>query len=147
MACRKVSKFILSEMTNPRKAGGVILVILGAVLLLSMILNSTPQKFSLCLFYNLTGLPCPSCGMTHAFISLGHGDVHSAVLLNPASIPIYIATWVGCILALLQTVSGRKFIEIIWNKHRKILFPMILIMMAFVHPFANNPLLTCQTSI
>ena len=119
-------------MTNPRKAGGVILVILGAVLLLSIILDSAPQKFSLCLFYNLTGLPCPSCGMTRAFISLGHGDIHSAVLFNPASIPVYIAAWIGFIMALFQTVSGKKFIEIIWNKHRKILFPMILTMMAFV---------------
>jgi hypothetical protein len=129
---RIISKIISSEMANPRKAGAVILVILGTIILLSIVLDSAPQRLSLCLFRTFTGLPCPSCGMTRAFISLGHGDIYSAVLFNPASILIYIATWVGFILALLQTVYGKKYIEIIWSKYRKALFPLILTIMTSV---------------
>ncbi len=126
-----VSRILSSEMASPRKAGTVISVILGIIILLSLILDAAPQNVSLCLIHAFTGLPCPSCGMTRAFVSLGHGDIHTAVLLNPASIPIYIATWIVFVLALLQVAYGKKYIEIIWSKYRRILFPVILTMMAF----------------
>lgn len=129
---RMVSKIISSEMANSRKAGVVILFVLGTIILLSISLDHVPNNLSLCLFRTFTGLPCPSCGMTRAFISLGHGDIHSSILLNPASILIYIATWIGFLLALLQIVFGKKVIEIIWNKYKKILFPGILTIMALV---------------
>ena len=31
----------------------------------------------------MTGIPCPTCGMTRGMASLLHGDVHTALLLNP----------------------------------------------------------------
>ena len=128
---RAVSKNILAGMVSPRITGAVISVILGTIILLSIVLDSAPQKLALCLFNSATGLPCPSCGMTRAFISLGHGNIHSAILFNPASIFIYIAAWVGLILASLQTVYGKKYIEIIWSKCKRILFPIIITIMTF----------------
>ena len=43
---------------------------------------------SLCLFHRLTGLDCPGCGMTRAFLRLAHGDVAGAWHLHPFSIPL-----------------------------------------------------------
>lgn len=40
----------------------------------------------LCSFRRWTGIDCPGCGMTRAFISVAHGDVVSAWNYNPASL-------------------------------------------------------------
>lgn len=47
-----------------------------------------------CSFYQWTGLPCPSCGMTTSFALLVRGDVWNSLRANP----------VGTLLALLWLV-------------------------------------------
>ena len=44
----------------------LVLIIIGGVAFVASLLIGT----SLCLFYNLVGIPCFSCGMTRAFMSL-----------------------------------------------------------------------------
>lgn len=123
-------KRVRAAVTTPRIEGVVIISVIGAIVLLSLLLDSTPNYFPLCIFHTVTGLPCPSCGMTRAFISLGHWDIRSALFFNPASILIYPAAWAGLIMALLQVVFKRKYIETIWNKSKRVLFPIILFIMA-----------------
>jgi hypothetical protein len=127
---RKIWNNVRAGMANPRIEGLAILFLLGTIVLSSFTLESAPKNLPLCAFHAITGLPCPSCGMTRAFISLAHGDIHSAFLLNPASMIIYLAAWAGLILALLQVVFKRKYIEMIWNKGKRVLFPIILFIMA-----------------
>jgi len=45
-------------------------------------------KFTLCPFKALTSLPCPGCGMTHAFLALGRLDFAAAFAYNPLSFPL-----------------------------------------------------------
>lgn len=42
----------------------------------------------LCPFNALTGLPCPGCGMTRAFLALGRLDFAGAYASNPLSFPL-----------------------------------------------------------
>jgi hypothetical protein len=42
-----------------------------------------------CTFRRLTNLPCPGCGMTRSFISMGHGRVVDAWKFNPAGIVFF----------------------------------------------------------
>lgn len=40
-------------------------------------------QFTVCLFKNITGIPCPSCGITRSIISLMHLDLNNAFHWNP----------------------------------------------------------------
>lgn len=48
----------------------------------------------------VTGIPCPMCGMTRGVTALVHGDLASAIVLNPASL-------VAVALALLLLLQWR----------------------------------------
>lgn len=43
----------------------------------------------LCLFHHVTGLPCPFCGLTRAFLCMGHGDVFAAFRHHALGPPVY----------------------------------------------------------
>ena len=42
-----------------------------------------------CPFYRLTGLPCPGCGLTRAFVCLGHGRWAEALHWHPVGWLVY----------------------------------------------------------
>lgn len=58
-----------------------------AVILLSW---SGWTPFPSCLFRALTGLSCPTCGMTRAFQAAAHGDISGALGLNPAGTVVFL---------------------------------------------------------
>ena len=39
--------------------------------------------FDFCMFKSLTGVPCPSCGITRSILQLYHGQFTEAILINP----------------------------------------------------------------
>lgn len=43
-----------------------------------------------CIFRNVTGIPCPSCGSTRSVIALTQADFHGAVMTNPLGIVVAI---------------------------------------------------------
>lgn len=43
---------------------------------------------STCIWRALSGLPCPGCGMIHAFLALATGDVRAAWRFNPSSLAV-----------------------------------------------------------
>ncbi|MDQ2088061.1 DUF2752 domain-containing protein [Herbivorax sp. ANBcel31] len=59
-----------------------IIVIFVVVGLISVGLSLITDK-SICVFLNLTGLPCPSCGMTRAVILFVKGDLSGAFYYHP----------------------------------------------------------------
>jgi hypothetical protein len=54
-----------------------------------------------CTFYTLTGLPCPSCGMTTSFAFLIRGDLAHSLRANAAGA----ALAVFCLLAIPWNVA------------------------------------------
>lgn len=58
--------------------GGIALLMLGVGRLLP-ILSYAPD----CVFRGLTGIPCPTCGSTRSVVHLAHGDILSALAMNP----------------------------------------------------------------
>lgn len=43
-----------------------------------------------CFILTVTGYPCPTCGMTRSFISIGHGDFERALKYNFGGIFAYV---------------------------------------------------------
>lgn len=77
---------------EPDRSGDVIILLLAlGVIVLSLILNvpAGGERVSLtadgslplppiCLMRSVTGLPCPSCGLTRSFITMAHLDIDAA---------------------------------------------------------------------
>ena len=52
--------------------------------------NNQQGEFGICLFRNITNIPCPSCGSTRSIASLLKGDISSALYWNPLGLVIAI---------------------------------------------------------
>ncbi|MEW6127433.1 MAG: DUF2752 domain-containing protein [Acidobacteriota bacterium] len=93
-----------------RKLATTIFVGLTLVFLLSVFYKPAPATpngdyFSICGFKNLTGYPCPGCGLTHSFCELGKGNVQSALQWNWMGIPLFIFlifVWLKAIFILIK---------------------------------------------
>ncbi|MER3416121.1 MAG: hypothetical protein C4297_07940 [Gemmataceae bacterium] len=61
-----------------------------------------------CSFYRLTGIPCPSCGMTSSMALFMHGDPANSLRANPAGTLLAVAGLVLVPWFLLSGLSGRR---------------------------------------
>lgn len=69
----------------------VISIFLG-IGILSLLSNFFFQR-SICLFHNIFGIPCPTCGMTRAYLHLFHGDFKMALYYHPLFFLVPILLW------------------------------------------------------
>lgn len=97
------------------------------------IIMSSLQKLgiidAMCSFKNLTGLPCPGCGMTRACLCLMRLDFAGAIYYNPFS---YL------VIGGLAFVSMNESVELIFRKkisygwlvrHKKIILTCLIILL------------------
>jgi len=66
------------------------MVVLAAVGLAALHLRHRPA--TVCIFREVTGLPCPFCGGTTAAVRLGHGHIGGALAASPLAVAM-LATW------------------------------------------------------
>ncbi len=66
--------------------------------------NPTPD---VCLFRQVTGIPCPSCGTTHAVLSIAKGDFLQAVKENILGFPVAL---------MLMLFPAWVLIDLVWKK-------------------------------
>jgi len=57
----------------------------------------------------LLGIPCATCGMTHAFVALAHGDLLGAVHASPLGAALAAGVWGFVLFDLLRLALGRPF--------------------------------------
>ena len=61
----------------------------------------------LCIVKGLTGLDCPGCGMTRAFLFIGHGRFADAAALHPASILAYLIVAGMAVTGIVRILRNR----------------------------------------
>lgn len=59
-----------------------------------------------CPFRALTGLPCATCGMTHAFVHMARGEVALAARSSPLGAALALAAWAYSALDLARAALG-----------------------------------------
>jgi hypothetical protein len=60
-----------------------------------------------CPFLVLTDHPCATCGMTHAFVLLAHGDVAGALRWSPGGAALAALAWTFGFADLVRAALGR----------------------------------------
>jgi hypothetical protein len=102
----------------------------GLVLLISFIVvpDGLPS-FNLCWFKALTGLPCPGCGLTHAFCAISHGNIGDAWLFNPFSFLFYPLALLFLLSPALVRISPNWTKTERLNKLANYTVPVVLIAM------------------
>ena len=59
-----------------------------------------------CPLRGIAGIPCATCGMTHAFVHLAHGEVARAVAASPLGALLAAAVWAYAALDLARAALG-----------------------------------------
>lgn len=59
-----------------------------------------------CLFLTITGHPCATCGMTHAFVHLAHGHVVQAFRWSPMGAILAAGIWAFATADLVRVAAG-----------------------------------------
>lgn len=85
------------------------------LLLLSFVMPCQGLPFSICFFYNVTGLPCPACGLGRSFANLAHLRWHAAVRYHPFGPAIFLLVVALTALALAgerRREAVRRWVEL-----------------------------------
>jgi hypothetical protein len=92
-----------------RPARRLLLLVPAGVLLLSALL---PVSFStpipLCAIKALTGVDCPGCGMTRAFLLIGHGRIAEAAGFHPLGVPAFLIVAGMALAGIVRAVTGAE---------------------------------------
>jgi hypothetical protein len=88
--------------------GGAILALAVMAILCTRVLGRWLLILPACLFYELSGLPCPTCGATRATLAFARGDWLTALHLNPLVVLIYLAIIAGGALMMLFAAFNKR---------------------------------------
>lgn len=95
---------------NPRNARilrwGMPALLAGVLMTASFTEAPAHLPLSPCAFYNVTGLPCPACGLTRGFVALGHGHLAASLAWHPLAPVLYVATFGALVVSVLAAVRG-----------------------------------------
>jgi Protein of unknown function (DUF2752) len=100
-------------------------------------------SWPLCVFHEITGQPCPTCGATRAAIALLHGNVGAAWHLNPLAFICYCVLLLCNAYALwvLSTGAGCLRIVQITPTEKNVLrgFAATLVLANWIYLLMANP--------
>ena len=105
---------------------GLITVIFYPLDLLKHIFPSVFRNESACIMLNVFGIPCPFCGMSHAFYEFINLNFVKSVYYNPSSVIFF--SFLGIFSLSIFVLSLFKY-KLSFNFNSKTLFASILVLM------------------
>ncbi len=64
--------------------------------------------FVICPLRNLTGIPCPGCGLTRSFMAIARGDFDYALSMHLFGPPLFAAFALAILLMAVELKTGRR---------------------------------------
>lgn len=90
-----------------------------------------PNNPTLCIFKNVTGVPCPSCGSTRATVHLLQGHFWDSILLNPLALVANILIVLSTFWMLIDIKNNKEtffpFLKKDWAMGIKIVLLIIIL--------------------
>lgn len=105
---------------------GLITVIFYPLDLLKLIFPSVFRNESACIMLNVFGIPCPFCGMSHAFYEFINLNFIKSVYYNPSSVIFF--SFLGIFSLSIFVLSLFKY-KLSFNFNSKTLLASILVLL------------------
>jgi len=114
--------FISLRKTSPEESGRIRLILIASIALslitakyypLDMLNHFFPGLFredSSCIMLNVTGMPCPFCGMSRAFGEFLHLDFSKSMYYNPSSVLFFTFSGIFCLTIFVLSFLNYKFV-------------------------------------
>ena len=77
--------------------------------------NPDPDGLGACMFRNVTGIPCPSCGSTRSVLAILKGEWQGAMLLNPLGYAVAAGLIAVPIWIAVDLVTGNRSLHRAWK--------------------------------
>ncbi len=113
----------------------IILIEISIVLIAVVLINiiNIDDIIPNCLFFEATGLQCPSCGGTRCFLNLLHGNFKAAFLFHPIFFIALTYLLIVNIIYLINLNRKKDFATWIYPKpYYAIIFAVILVVYGFL---------------
>jgi len=86
-----------------------------------------------CVFWRVTGLPCPSCGMTRSVVALTHLDFARAAYMNPLGIAFVAVFGVWWGHAAYEVTTGRRTGLLAWTSRKMTALAVAAVAVLFIY--------------
>lgn len=86
----------------------------------TLILQSIGALLPACVFHELTGVSCLTCGLTRSLEAASHGDVLEAMHFHLIGPFILGGMLIACIVLATEAVAGRRIVQLRqarWQRH------------------------------
>lgn len=86
-----------------------------------------------CPVRHLTGIPCPTCGMTRSFMAIAQGDFHQAVVEHLFGPVVFVGFLIATAYLVLELGTGRRVAPLQgrWIGDRKLQLLTLLLVLSY----------------
>jgi hypothetical protein len=105
----------------------MVLLFLSIILVIPYFISLENLPLPECSFKSLTGYSCPSCGITHSFYAMAHGQIWKSIHYNFMGTLFYISSIFLIIITAITILTGKSILPRIIPCHPKFIIIFILL--------------------